>query len=157
MENLSISKETVLEAYEAAGRKTKSVLTSLFGEKVFVKEITDRVKTFEDALEVIGETEEQFKERTQYDSVDEIAYKKVKIIAQALNEGWVPDWTNTDEYKYYCWFKYVGSGVGFSFYDYYYDRSDSGVGSRLVFRTSALAEYAGKQFLDIYRAYMVIE
>ena len=150
METLEISKENAIKAYEVASDKTKKVLQNLFGEKVFVKEITDRVKTFEDALEVVGETAEQFKERTQYDSVDEVAYKKVKVIAQALNEGWVPDWTNTNEGKYYCWFKYVGSGVGFSFNGYYFVLSFSLVGSRLVFKTRPLAEYAAKQFQSIY-------
>ena len=49
---------------------------------------TDRIKTFEDALDELGqETLEQFQHRTQYDTIDEIAYKKLKIIIQVMNEG----------------------------------------------------------------------
>ena len=31
---------------------------------------------------------------------DEIARRKLETIAAALNEGWKPDWNNTDQYKY---------------------------------------------------------
>lgn len=45
--------------------------------------ITERVKTFEDACKELGEDH------------------KLGIITAALNEGWEPDFTNDDEYRYY--------------------------------------------------------
>ena len=33
--------------------------------------------------------------------LDEVAYQKLRIITAALNEGWEPDFTNDDEYRYY--------------------------------------------------------
>jgi len=47
--------------------------------------------------------------------------------------------------------------LGFSSYDYFYDDTSSIVGARLVFKTRALAEFAGKTFTDVYRGFMVIE
>ena len=45
----------------------------------------------------------------------EIAYKKLEIIAKALNFGWCPNWADFDECKYYPWFdikKETPAGVG---------------------------------------------
>ena len=115
------------------------------------KTITEIVKTFEDALAYNGETAEQFAHRTQFDSPDDIAIKKVKVICLALNEGEVLQYDGK-RWLYYPWFDVTGSGSGFSFYDCYYGYSHSSVGSRLCLKSSELAEYAGKQFTSEFEA-----
>lgn len=106
---------------------------------------------------------------------DIIAYLKLRIIAAALNEGWEPQFTE-DEYRYYPYFYLITKEayeqlsdedkercVGrSSFYAYAYGGlfcayTDDGSahsyaydGVRLAFKTRKLAEYAGKQFLDIW-------
>lgn len=84
-----------------------------------------------------------------------IAHAKLVIIAEALNEGWKPDWKNSDECKYYPWFR-MSSGSGLAYDAYAYHCSGSGVGSRLCFKTSDLAEYAGEQFKDLYEDYFLL-
>jgi len=81
---------------------------------------------------------------------------KLTIIAEALNGGWVPDWDNEDEKKYYPWFVYNGSGVGFSCAGTCCDYAGTCVGSRLCFKTRELAEYAGKQFKDLYNDFLIV-
>ena len=51
--------------------------------------IIDRVKTFEDALALADEQtrEEYLKSVKGYNTKDEIAYKKLKLIAKVVNEG----------------------------------------------------------------------
>ncbi|WP_271730210.1 hypothetical protein, partial [Aquimarina algiphila] len=74
---------------------------------------------------------------------------------KSLNEGWLPDWDNGEYDKYYPWFKMSSSGFR---YDGYGLRvSGSAVGSRLCFKSSELARYAGEQFTDVYRKFMIIE
>ena len=68
--------------------------------------ITERVKTFEDACKELGEDHklvQQFKAIQEAIAEDEeaTAYFKLGIITAALNEGWEPDFTNDDEYRYY--------------------------------------------------------
>lgn len=69
--------------------------------------ITERVKTFEDACKELGEDHklvQQYRaiEGTPLmDSIDVVAFFKLGIITAALNEGWEPDFTNDDEYRYY--------------------------------------------------------
>lgn len=68
--------------------------------------ITERVKTFEDACKELGEDHklvQQFKAIQEAIAEDKeaTAYFKLGIITAALNEGWEPDFTNDNEYRYY--------------------------------------------------------
>ena len=71
--------------------------------------VTERIKTFNDALEELGEEHPLVKEYWGVVNVDFdihqdlISYLKLRIIATALNEGWEPQFTK-DEYRYYPWF-----------------------------------------------------
>lgn len=121
------------------------------------KNIMERVKTFSEACEVLGINPNQITNNT-FDSKDEIAYKKLKIITKALNEGWEPDWKNQNQYKYFPWFdmnKKPGSGFDRSSYCIFWSRSSS-VSSRLGFKTNELALYAAKQFEQEYYDYLTI-
>ena len=90
---------------------------------------------------------------------DEIAYVKLKLIAKALNEGWTPDWSNGEWDKWYPWFKMDDSSSAgrFSFYVAVFQRSASGVGSSLCFKSKDLVTYAGTQFLDIYKDFFTVK
>lgn len=88
-----------------------------------------------------------------------IAHYQLVIIAQALNEGWEPNWDDSSEWKYYPWFdleKATTAGSGFAFGVCADVRTFSDVGSRLCFRSRELAVYAGETFLDMYKDYFVI-
>ena len=119
------------------------------------KKVTDRIKTVSDVLADHGLTEEEFDEQCDGIDDDEVAYRILKMLAKSLNEGWTPNWNNDNEYKYYAWF-YMGGSSGFRFRGYGYRGSLSDVGSRLCFKSYELAEYAGKQFTDVYKRFMLI-
>lgn len=87
-----------------------------------------------------------------------IAHYKLIIIAQVLNDGWQPNWSDNNEIKYFPYFGVKAdpkhpAGVGFSGTDCDVWFSSSGVGSRLCFKSSELALYAGKQFAKLYQEY----
>ena len=88
-----------------------------------------------------------------------IANYQLMVIAEALNEGWTPDWSNGEWDKWYPWFKMDDSSSAgrFSFSDSVNQRSGSSVGSRLCFKSKDLATYAGTQFLDIYKDFFTIK
>lgn len=159
MENLTITKESAIKAYEAAGKNEKKLLENLLGKDVFApKEVTERIKSFLDVLADMGITHEEWQSSCAGLTSDEIAYRQLVLIAQSLNEGWVPDWGNSNEYKYYPWFNMGGSaGSSFSFYDFVSDSSRSLVGSRLCYKSRKLAEYAAKQFIEIYKQFYLIQ
>ena len=115
------------------------------------------------------------------DIKDVIAYHKLHIIAAALNEGWKPKFTK-DEYRYYpfyCFYtkqeydnlsdrdketcRAVGrasnnavayDGLFWAYEDTGFSSPYTAHGSRLAFKNRKLAEYAGKQFIDIYKDFV---
>ena len=90
------------------------------------------------------------------------AYYKLVIIAEALNEGWTPDWSDHNQYKYTPWFGIAADKkrpAGFGFSGTYCDswRTYTGAGSRLCFKTAELARYAGKQFAGLYQDFLLLK
>ena len=76
---------------------------------------------------------------------------ELMMVNRAINEGWTPNWQDSDEEKHYPWW-YVG-GSGFSLHDVLFVNSDTTVGPRLVFRDRGRAAHAAAFFVDLYRAY----
>lgn len=82
-----------------------------------------------------------------------IAVAKLFIIADVLNDGHKFDWNSYSEEKWYLWWWMNKPGfrldVAYCVYAY------SVVGSRLCFRTKAIAEHAAKHFKPLYKDLMV--
>lgn len=147
------------------------------------KEVRERIKTFEDACREIGiDAEAWNRDKISLGlEPDVLAFLKLRIIVKALNEGWEPRFTE-DECRYYPWFVlYTGeeynrldeeekSRVVYRSYNYaaalggvssanaYFDssRSNAVIGVRLAFKTSELAAYCGRQFLDIWANFVFL-
>ncbi len=119
------------------------------------KSVTERIKTVEDVLKDNNVTQEQIDERFEY-APEHLKYQYIaELLCKSLNEGWTPDWDNSNETKYFPWFK-MGSS-GFRFYGFVTWFTCSFVGSRLCFKNRDLAKYAGEQFTDLYRKFMITE
>lgn len=116
------------------------------------KSLLERVTTVEALLTENNWSVESFEDSCEG---DEKAYRLIKMLVSTLNEGWLPDWSNYKESKYYPYFEMKGSS-GFRVHDCDYWNAYSRVGSRLCFKSSELAEHAGTLFIDVYRTYMVI-
>lgn len=120
-----------------------------------------KIKTFEDACSVLELDAKNvipdFSFFPKNDRQSMIDHAKLVIISQAINgKDYTPDWSNSNEIKYYPWFIMVSSsGVCFAFFDYVIWHTISTVGSRLCFQSREKALYAGKQFEDLYRSYFV--
>jgi len=161
MENLKLEKSTAIELFR--DKKTpdglKKILIDTFGKECFSEKITDRIKTFEDAY---NEADEQT--RKQYDcewhiglNEDTISYLQRKLIVKVLRGDWEPDWNDSNQRKWYPWFKWsAGSGFVFSHSTYSYDITLTSVGSRLCFPTEELADYFGRQFIEIHNQFLTI-
>ena len=77
-------------------------------------------------------------------------------MTRTLNEGWIPDYTNSNEEKWVIWFD-LSSGSGLSLCGIAYTSAYTSVGSRLVFRTKALAMHAVEHFLPEYADHIIIQ
>lgn len=187
---MEIKKENLVAAYNTADDSGKKLLQALFPEAQFEtpqaadnRPVTERIKTFADAAKAIGITDpESWEDGYSGVEPDILAYFKLRIIVQALNEGWKPQFT-TEEWRYYPWFwlyteqeiedmdddekqdrrlmstgDYVTDYAGFAYANSADVPSitDAHLGSRLCLKTSELATYCGKQFIDIWADYLLI-
>lgn len=147
------------------------------------KDVRKRIKTFEDACREIGiDAEAWNRDKISLGlEPDVLAFLKLRIIVKALNEGWEPQFTE-DECRYYPWFilytreeynkldeeeksrvVYRSSNAasalgGVSCANAYSGSSfaGAGLGVRLAFKTSELAAYCGRQFLDIWADFVFL-
>lgn len=154
MRTLQIKQDSLLVAFRNAGKEGKQVLSDLFGKQVALYDnITDRVKSFEDACQVLGISTNvpEVKGLPRKHQKAIIANYKLIVIAEALNEGWKPNWQDSDEYKYYPWFDMSNpAGVGYSATSISASYTHANVGSRLCLKNRELAIYFGQTFTDLF-------
>ena len=150
--------------------------------------VTERIKTFENAYYAL---DSEHPLRKEWDALAEairqsvgigkdiVAFLQLRIIAAALNEGWVPQFTN-DEYRYYPYFVlytqqemddmdeedkkelwlFGGAssngarcGLAYATSNAAWSASYANYSARLAVKSSELAKYFGKQFIGIWADY----
>ena len=179
------------EGKVAEWKEINGVTTLVLVDEADNRPVTERIKTFEDACNELGEenvlvqayrTAEFNTSGNQNDVSDVFAYLKLRVIAEALNEGWEPKFTK-DEYRWYpLFYLYTQEEV---------DRMDEGkkkklrlfsgcshlgavyglasassaaawsgsyarLSARLAVKSEALAKYFGQQFIDIWSDYVAL-
>lgn len=120
---------------------------------------------------------------TNSEDKDIIAYLKLRVIVAALNDGWKPQFV-PGELRWYPWYELISKdeydamsedekqerrcvgrsggsadavgGLVYSSAYYASSYSNAGSGSRLAFKSEALAEYAGKQFAELFANFCFI-
>lgn len=156
MKTLQIDEEKARQLYKTASEEFKTTLECTFGKEFFKVYIMDRIKTYEDACNELGlyPIDEDVLISFGLDEGD-IAYQKMKVIVRALNEGWVADVCDSRVHRYYPWF--CPNGSPFAFYCSYLVNSYAhvGNGSRLCFKSEELSNYAGKQFIDLWKEFIL--
>ena len=141
---LSLSVDEAKILHNGASQERKFELEELFPE--LKQLITDRVKSYEDALRELGK--ENFSHENLFPR--EIARRKLEIIIEALNEGWKPDLSNNQEYKWYCYFDGSTAGLGCSRSVISPAIAVTFFGVLLCLKSEKLADYIGLQFRDLY-------
>ena len=83
-----------------------------------------------------------------------VALNKLFTIAEAWNkaDGFVPDFADRGQWKYFPWFKYDDKTAGFV-YAYTHDAAsyaNANFGSRLCFISESRAKEFGEKYVDLY-------
>lgn len=153
--NLQIKSSQARRLYQTADECLKTILEASAPCGFFSNKITDRIQSYEDACDELGEQPMDEKEMSKIGfRADEIARRKIETITRALNEGVVMDWENDSQRKYYPWFD-ASSGFDCDGTDCDYSIASAGLASRLCFKSDELARYAGRQFNQLYKEFMV--
>ena len=179
------------EGKVAEWKEINGVTTLVLTDEKDKRPVTERIKTFEDACNELGEenvlvqayrTAEFNTSGNQSDVSDVVAYLKLRVIAEALNEGWKPKFTH-DETRYYPWFYFCtqeeidkmdeekkkklwlfggasscGStcGLDAAYSNNAWSGSSLSVSARLAAKSEAIAKYFGQQFIDIWADYITL-
>ncbi len=121
------------------------------------------IKTFEEACVALGYDASipTFDNAPEKHRKALSSHYKLVIIVEAVNDGWQPDWSNTDEYKYELWPDIVkdetkpsGFGLACDGYDLWH--TITGVGSRLCFKSREAAKHTFETFKELYEDYLLI-
>ena len=172
---IEVKVEDIKRAFDEANDNVKNGILNSFPQFKEALPVTDRVKTFRDACREVCIDPSMYFIRCENEPADVIAYMKLRVICKALNEGWTPRFVE-GEWRYFPYFRlysseeisqmskeeksrvvyrssifaYAYGGVSYADADNVSANVYASIGSRLAFKTSELAEYAGRQFIDLW-------
>lgn len=193
--NIDFSQEQLVAFYRSTSTDGRKAVKEALGDELSqALPITSRVQTLDDAERELGEDHPAVRalrsikygyiiSEKDPETADILAYATLRVITEALNEGWKPQFTE-GELRWYAWYDfiskeklesmtdeekeecrvvlrsnsvaYAGCGLVYSDAVYVSSYSSTGSGSRLAFKSEELAEYAAKQFGDIYADFCFI-
>ena len=176
---LKISANDALKAYKNADNYGKKILEDLFGKKFYKIDIKERIKCLEGAITALGMDNQAVKDyyaiARKTSAKDIVAFAKLRVIAEALNEEWKP---NSDIWRgnYYTSFllytkkefeeleekkKLECLEICRSDKESIYAEVDSKLSvsyvdsdDKISFKSRELARYCGWQFFDIWKDYL---
>ena len=192
---IEFSDEQLVALYRTGGDEARKAIKEALGDEFSeLIPVTKRVQTLDDAVRELGDDQPAVKawrsikygysvSEKDPDTADIMAYVTLRVITEALNEGWKPQFTE-GERRWYAWYDfltkeevegmsdeekeerrvvgracsyaYAYGGLVFSSAGRVSAHSGTFIGSRLAFKNEELAEYAAKQFGDIYADFCFI-
>lgn len=192
---IEFSDEQLVALYRTGGDEARKAIKEALGDEFSeLIPVTKRVQTLDDAVRELGDDQPAVKawrsikygysvSEKDPDTADIMAYVTLRVITEALNEGWKPQFTE-GERRWYAWYDfltkeevegmsdeekeerrvvgrassnaYAYGGLVYSYAGNVSMVSYPNFGSRLAFKNEELAEYAAKQFGDIYADFCFI-
>jgi len=131
----------------------KEILEENFGKTNLKNKSWQDIKSFEDALEILGRSKEEVYKGT-YDPLIQNQLE-IETIIEAINEKWVPNFADVNQPKWYIWFSFSGSGFSSSGANCGYDGAHSCIGSRFLFQNKEKTIYFAKNFEKKYSDYLL--
>lgn len=114
-----------------------------------------KIKTIEDAYKKTGREMIDFSVFPEKDRKHMENYYHAIVIAEAVNEGWKPNWDDYNEYKWLPWFEMSASSFAFDT-SYYGDTyANAGGGSRLRFESEEKSDYVAKTFPEVFKSLQI--
>lgn len=136
---------------------------SIFDFEVKEEEVQE-IASYEDAKALLGLSDEPLMTICGVSKHHEkvlLALSKLFTIAEAWNkeDGFVPDFSNEEQRKYFPWFEYNKGAAGFvcASTNWAATLAYAHVGSRLCFATRERAIAFGKQFEGLYNDFLLMK
>lgn len=172
MEKVEITVENLRQAFKISSDEIKNVLATLFGKENCTEKpcYSDyhNIKSIEDVCAALGIDKDEFEESIEDLPDDVQAFMWLRQVRNALNPKWKPNFADTNQWKYYPWFKVVPppAGVGSAIRVSYCGVSvlHSGTGASLAYASyggalasekSEIAIWFGEHFADLWARFLV--
>lgn len=154
--------KVTVEIPEGKEAKWVNNVLTLVNKEVKFGDIRDQVKSWDDVISKLGFCNKGNMLKIDLRNASAmsmgkniIAYIKLEMIALVLNEGWTPS-SDKNKKIWYPYFKVSkDGGVSFTYAFSGASYASTLYGSRLAFKSKELAEYAGTQFIGIYKDYLL--
>ena len=129
---MKTTEQTLLEIYKIGTKEVKDYLEKEH-PNLFPKQ-----SLLEQAITYLGENDKEVLKLKQLEGIDELlAHQKLVVIIKWKNQGWIPNFDNGNEAKYFIWW-YLGKD--FRLYHVFYYLSSSTCSARLCFKNRSDAE-----------------
>lgn len=152
--SIEISQDDINSAFSAADSSQKKSMLKFFKKE---ESIMDKISGWKDVLKELGITEDSLnliKNARSAEDKAANALKKIFCITKVYNKGWIPNWKNSNEYKYFPYLYFSdGRWSVCCLYCYYYVVCPSGV----YFKDEPSALDAIWKFRDIYDDYFMVK
>ena len=136
---------------------------SIFDFEVKEEEVQE-IASYEDAKAILGLSDEPLMTIcgvSKHHAKALLALSKLFTIAEAWNkeDGFVPDFSNEEQRKYFPWFEYNKGSAGFVCADAHWAiaKATAYVGFRLCFATRERAFDFGKKFESLYNDFLLLD
>jgi hypothetical protein len=156
---IEVEDNIILQGYNEADPKQKELIKKYFKINT-PKDLTKTLKTWEDVLNYANEKGYIFslpylKSTKVKEEISLNALCKIHLLAKVFNEGWIADFKDSNQHKYYPWFERKSSGWVFRGSVSQFVLS-AGWGALSYFKNKDIANYIGnnKEFVDIYNEYL---
>ncbi len=152
MKKLQLNEVTALKLYPDAPDYFKKILEETFTKEFFEIDVTERIKTLQDVYAFHGVKESDFKNLSPWLK----SCNDLDLWITCVNEGYIPDWTDHNEKKWFLWFKQEANSPGWCFGDVTCSPSGSLASSRLVFKSQELADKMSKnaEYMEIHKTFL---
>ncbi len=114
-----------------------------------------KIKTIEEAYAKTGRSKVDFSIFPEDIRNHMENYYHAIVIAEAVNEGWKPNWDDYSEYKWTPWFRMSASSFAFGISAYDYTSADAGSGSRLRFESEDKSNYVAETFPEVFKSLQI--
>lgn len=151
-ETITFTEKEVEEMVSACNSEQLLVIREIFE----IKDSWEDIKTIDDACKHLGEVDADVRQLRLLQNIPNLnrrilAGQELVVITKSLNNGWIADFDNHNEYKYILWW-YLGKS--FRLNGVRYSTTDSYVGAPHCHKSNEIAKYSSVQFFDIWKDYM---
>jgi len=149
MKTLQLSEEKAKELYKTAIPEFRAMLEETFGKEFFVS-----IDTVEDIAEYLGLEENECLYFDKKYTKRILAFYDLSILCDAWNkqDGFVPDFNDKKQERWYPVFSYAGCSFSFSSFAATY--TSASIGSRICFKSKYRSDEFGKKYEYLFKIFL---